>query len=120
MGDAAEDRDDRCGAEVRPLPGGAREHIEYTAAAFAAVIDDRGIGATAVDVEAIAGGAAGADQPLGVEQVQELLVAGALVHQVEDREIHGVVSLGESVVRSDRQETRKVDGLKGPTTKLAT
>jgi len=116
----AEDREDRRRAEVRPLPGGAGEHVEHPAAAFAAVVDDRGIGATAVDVEAVAGGASGAGQPLGMEQVQELLVAGVSVHQVDDREIHGVASLGKSAARPDRQETRKADGVKGPTTKFAT
>ena len=31
-------------------------------------------------------------EPVGVEQVQELLIAGLLVHQVDDREIHGATS----------------------------
>jgi hypothetical protein len=70
LGNTAEDREDRRRAEVCPLPGGAGEHVEHPAAAFAAVVDDRGIGATAVDVEAVAGGASGAGQPLGMEQVQ--------------------------------------------------
>ena len=74
---------------MRPLPGGAGEHVEHPAAAFAAVVDDRGIGATAVGVEAVAGGASGAGQPLGMEQVQELLVAGVSVHQVDDRKSMG-------------------------------
>ena len=52
--------------------------------------------------------------------VQELLVAGVSVHQVDDREIHGVASLGKSAARPDRQETRKAGGVKGPTTKVAT
>ena len=63
-------------------------------AAFAAVVDDRGIGATAVEVEAVTDRVSGAGQPLGMEQVQELLVAGVSVHQVDDREIHGLPPWG--------------------------
>ena len=47
---------------------------------------------TAVDVEPLAGAAPRAREPLGVEQVEELLAATLLVHQVEDREVHEVGS----------------------------
>jgi hypothetical protein len=65
------------------------EHVEHPAARLAAVVDDRGVGMTAVDVEALVGTTPGAGEPLGVEQVEELLAATLLVHQVEDREVHG-------------------------------
>jgi hypothetical protein len=42
-----------------------------------------------MDVEALAGATPRAGEPLGVEQVEELLAATLLVHQVEDREVHG-------------------------------
>jgi hypothetical protein len=41
---------------------------------------------TAVDVEPLTGATTGARVPLGMEQVEELLAATLLVHQVEDRE----------------------------------
>jgi hypothetical protein len=44
---------------------------------------------TAVDIEPLPGPAPRADEPLGVEQVEELLAATFLVHQVQDREVHG-------------------------------
>jgi hypothetical protein len=89
LGDAAEDQKDLGGAEVSPLPGGPGEHIEHSTACLAAVVEDRGIGVTAVDVEALAGATPRAGEPLGVEPIEELLAATLLVHQVDDREVHG-------------------------------
>ena len=88
LGDATEDQEDLGRPEVRPLPVCSREHIEHTSAPLAAVVDDRGVGMTAVDIEPLPGTAARAHEPLGVEQVEELLAAALLVHQVKDREIH--------------------------------
>jgi hypothetical protein len=45
---------------------------------------------TAVDVESFPGTATRALEPFGVEQVKELLAANLLVHQVKDREVHGI------------------------------
>jgi hypothetical protein len=92
LGDAAEDQKDLRGAQVGPLPGGVSEHIEDPAAILAAMIDDRGIGTSAVNVEAIAGATTRASEPLGVEQIEEPLAATLLVHQVDDREVHWVGS----------------------------
>jgi len=86
--DAPEDQEDLAGAEVCPLPGGAGEQVEDPAAALAAVVNDRRLGTMAMDVQPVPGGATGADQAVGMEQVQELVVATILVHQVEDREVH--------------------------------
>ena len=90
MGDATEDQEDLGRAEVRPLPECSREHIEHPSAPLAAVVDDRGVGMTAVDIEPLPGTAPRAREPLGVEQVEELLAATLLVHQVKDREVHGI------------------------------
>jgi hypothetical protein len=89
LGDAAEDQEDLGRAEVSSLPRCSREHIEDTTTSLAAVVDDRGVGVTAVDVEPLAGATTGAGEPRGVEQVEELPAATFLVHQVEDREVHG-------------------------------
>jgi hypothetical protein len=110
LGDAAEDQEDLRGAQVGPLPGGLSEHVEDAATALAAVIDDRGIGTAAVDVEAVAGATAGAGEPLGVEQVEELLAASLLVHQVDDREVHEVGSGEMKSSRPDGQENRSARG----------
>ena len=45
---------------------------------------------TAVDIEPLSGSAPRAHEPLGVEQVEELPAATLLVHQVKDREVHGI------------------------------
>src|SRR3954471_14161297 len=88
-----QDQQDRGGGAVGPLPGGAGEQIEHPPACLAPVVDDRAPIAAAVDVVGVAAAAATrAGQSVGVEQVEELLVAGLLVHQVEDREVHGVAS----------------------------
>jgi hypothetical protein len=82
---------------VGPLPGGAGEEVEHPAAGLAPIVDDRGPVAAAVDIVPVAAAAAaGAGQSVGMEQVQEPLVAGPLVHQVEDREVHGAASVGLS------------------------
>jgi hypothetical protein len=110
LGDAAEDQEDLGGAQVGPLPGGVSEHVEDPAAALAAVIDDRGVGTAAVDVEAVAGATTGAGEPLGMEQIEELLAAALLVHEVDDRKVHGVGSEEMTISRPDNQENRSVRG----------
>lgn len=118
--DAPEDQEDLAGAEVCPLPGGAGEQVEDPAAAFAAVVNDRRLETMAMDVQPVPGGATGADQAAGMEQVQELVVATILVHQVEDREVHEVNSQGMIVNTPNDQENRTAGGWEGPTTKLVT
>jgi hypothetical protein len=110
LSDTAEDQEDLRGAEVGALPGGVSEHVEDPAATLATVIEDRSVGATAVDVEALARLAAGAGEPLGVEQVEELLAAALLVHQVDDREVDEVGSEEMMISRPDDQENRSVHG----------
>ena len=92
LGDAAEDQEDLGRAELCPLPMCSCEHIEHASTLLAAVVDDRGVGVTAVDVEPLAGAAPGAREPLGVEQVEEFPATRLLVHQIDDREVHGIGS----------------------------
>ena len=66
------------------------------------MIDDRGVGTTAVNVEAVAGVTPGAGEPVRVEQIEELLAAPLLIHQVDDREVHEV--------GSEEIEINKLDG----------
>ncbi len=116
LGDATKDQEDLGGAEMGPLPGGASEHVEDSAAALATVIDDRSVGVASVDVKALAGTATGAGVALGVEQVEELLAAALLVHQVDDREVHEVGSNEMEISKPEAQENRSAHGWKGPTT----
>jgi hypothetical protein len=110
LGDAAEDQEDLCGAQMGPLPGGIGEHVEDPTAALAAMIDDRRIGMTAVDVKAVGGATPGAGEAFGVEEIEELLTAPLLVHQVDDREIHEVGSEEMRTSNLEVQETRSAHG----------
>jgi hypothetical protein len=110
LGDAAEDQEDLSGAQMGPLPGCVGEHVEDPAAALAAVIDDRSVRAAAVDVESLAGAAAGASEAIGVEQIEELLAATFLVHQVADREVHEVGSGEMKISKPEAQKTRSARG----------
>src|SRR5262249_61026455 len=108
LGEPAEDQQDLRGAAVGALPGRAGEQVEDPAAAPAPVVDDRGAVAAAVDGGAVAtAAAAGASQAAGVEQVQEPLVAGRFVHQVEEREVHGAASGGVPASRPRRELAAK-------------
>jgi len=59
-----------------------------------------------MDIEPLPGAATRAHEPLGVEQVEELLATTLLVHQVEDREIHGIGSEGWIINNQDGQKSR--------------
>ena len=106
LGDAAKDQEDLGGAVMGALPRGVGEHVEDPAAALATIIDDRVIGTMAVDVEAVASVTAGAGEPLGVEQIEELLATPLLVHEVDNREVHEVGSEKMTISRPDGQENR--------------
>jgi hypothetical protein len=110
LGDPAEDQEDLGGAQMGSLPGGVSEHVEDPPATLAAVIGDRRVGTTAVDVETLGGATSGAGEPFGVEQIEELLAAPLLVHEVDDREVHEVGSEEMTVSRPGGQKNRSVLG----------
>jgi hypothetical protein len=110
LGETAEDQKDLRRAEMGPLPGGVSVHVEDPSTALAAMIDDRGIGTAAVDVEAIAGATPGTGEPVGMEQVEELLATTLLVHQVDDREVHGVGPGEMKTNKPQGQETKSAGG----------
>ena len=89
-------------AGVRCVPRQRRagEGVEDAAAGGAAIVEHRGAVA-AVDVGMVVGLATRAGQPVGVEQPDELVIAGVLVHEVDDREVHRGVSAGVSGGRPD-------------------
>jgi hypothetical protein len=108
--DAAEDQEDLRGAQMSALPGGAREHVEDPAAGFATVIDNRGVIVTSVDVKTVVGITPRASETLGVEEIEELLAAPLLVHQVDDREVHEVGSGETKISKPEGQKNRFAPG----------
>jgi hypothetical protein len=120
LGEAAEHQEDLGRTSVCPLPLCSREHVEHPSARLAAVVNDRGFGMTAVDVEPLAGSATGAQVPIGMEQVEELLAADLLVHQVVDRKVHEIGPEEWSGGYLKGQKSTSQGGGKGPTTKFLT
>ena len=100
LGEAAEDEHDLGGPAVRALEIGVGEGVEDTAAGGAAVVENRGAVA-AMDTEMIIGFAFWAGQALWVKQGDEFVVAGVLVHEVDQGEVHRGVS--RVSVGSDRK-----------------
>jgi len=94
-GDAAEDEDQLRGAAVGALQGRAGEGVEGPPAGLAAVVEHRGPMA-AMHGDPVGLMATWAGQPAGVECLQELGIAGVLVHQLGDREVHGRLRPGDA------------------------
>jgi hypothetical protein len=112
LGEAAEDQDEFGGAPGGLLQGRAGEGVEDPAAALAAVVEDR-VAVAAMDAEAV-GATPRAGQAVGVESPDEPGVAGGLVHQIGDREVH---SGAHSVrIKSDRDSNTLEDGRQGHAT----
>jgi len=88
LGDPPEDQEDLRGPPVGLVEGGASEGIEHPAAGVTAVVEDRGA-VPPVHLQGVAGLTARAGQAVGVEDLDELLVAGILVHELSDGEVHG-------------------------------
>jgi hypothetical protein len=63
-----------------------------------------------VDVEVVAGLTARAGQPIGMEQVEVLLAASLLIHEVDDREVHEGGSEEMIVSRRVGQRNRSAPG----------
>ena len=96
LGEPAHDQDQLDGSPFGPMQGGAGEGVEDPPARPAAEIEDRGA-VTAVDAQLVARTAPRAGQAAGVEPLDQLGVAGVLVHQVRDGEVH-------DTLRSRREE----------------
>jgi hypothetical protein len=87
LGDPPQDQEDLGGPAVGLVEGRPGERVEHPAAAAAAVVQDRGA-VPPVDLQAVAARAPGAGQALGVEEINQRFVAGVLVHELGDREVH--------------------------------
>jgi hypothetical protein len=88
LGDPPEDEEDLGGSPMGLVEGGAGEEIEHPAAAVTAVVEDRGA-VPPVDLQGVAGLTARAGEAVGVEDIDKPLVAGILVHELGDGEVHG-------------------------------
>jgi hypothetical protein len=99
LGDATEDQEDLRGAAVGLVEDGLGEGVEDPAAR-AAVVQDRVTG-PAVDPKPVATLAARAGEAVGVEDRDDLLVAGVLVHELGDGEVHGHLRCSDPRCDSD-------------------
>jgi hypothetical protein len=88
LGEPPEDQDQLDGPPLGRLQGRPGEGIEHPVTGRAAVVQHRGTVA-AVDAQAVARPAPRAGHAVVVQPVDELGVAGALVHQIRDGEVHG-------------------------------
>jgi hypothetical protein len=112
LGDPVEDHQQLRGAAMGPLQGGRREGVEDPAATATLEVHDGGAMA-AVEPQALPLPAARAHQAAGVEQLDELDVAGILVQIIDQGEVHGQdlharsgIPLEDTTARSDRQEAQ--------------
>ena len=80
LGETSDDEDQGRGAVVRPLERGPGPGVEDPPARRAAIVEE-GFSNVAVDGESVLSVTAGAMQPLGMEQVEEELEAGVLIHK---------------------------------------
>jgi hypothetical protein len=88
LGEPADDQDQLAGPTLDAVQGRAGEGIEHPAAMAAPEVQDGGA-AAAVDDHAVVSSTPRAGHPPGVQPLDQIGVAGVLVHQVGDREIHG-------------------------------
>jgi hypothetical protein len=94
LGKAADDQYQLAGPPLEAMQGRAGEGVEDPLAVAAAEVQDR-VAAAPVDDHPVVSMAARAGEAVGMEPLYELLVTGALVHQVGDREIHGRLRVGD-------------------------
>jgi hypothetical protein len=93
LGEPAHDQDQLDGPPLGRVQGRAGEGVEDPPARLAAEVEDRGA-VTAVDAQVVARPAPRAGQAAGVEPLDQLGIAGVLIHQVRDGEVHGTLRSG--------------------------
>src|SRR3954451_12529340 len=115
LGEPAEDQDPLPGPPLGAVQGRPGEDVEDAAAMAAAEVEDR-VAAAAVDGHAIRGVAARAGEAVGVQPADEAVIAGLLIHQVGDREVHGCLRTGTMGVWGSTKYRRSAAGVKYPQT----
>ena len=88
LGDPSHDQGQFAGPSPGAVEGRVGEGVEHPAAVAAAVVQHRGA-AAAMDAEMVRGVAARASEPVRVQPADETVIAGLLIHQIGDREVHG-------------------------------
>jgi hypothetical protein len=116
LGDTAEDQQQLRRRPADALQGRRGEGVENATAVATLEVQHR-VAMAAVDAEAIAGAAAWAGKPIGMQQDEEPLVASAFVHQVDQGEVHRRASRSPRGTPSTEQPTRA--NVKGPSTDSA-
>lgn len=101
LGEAADDQDQFMGPAPVAVQGRAGEDIEDAVAVAAAEVEDR-FAAPAMDDQAIVLMATGAGHAVGVQPADEPVIARLFIHQVDDREVHGSLRVGEMGVESSK------------------
>jgi hypothetical protein len=108
LGDASEDHHQLDGPPLGALKERPSEGVEHPPAARATVIDDR-VAVAVVDDQPVARPTPGAGPAVGVQPADERAGAGALVHQVRDREIHGGLRFDRQVGTIGSFDDRRAD-----------
>jgi hypothetical protein len=80
LGDAPQDQQHFRGTAMAPLKPRPCPGIEHATAVGTAIIQD-GMAMTPVDDHSVGGAATGAMKPVGMQEIQQLLIAGVLVHE---------------------------------------
>jgi hypothetical protein len=93
LGESADDQDQLHGPPFDSVQRRPREGVEDPLAVPAAEVQDR-VAAAAVDDHAVRGAAARAGEAVGVQPFDQPVVAGLLVHQIGDREVHSCLRTG--------------------------
>jgi hypothetical protein len=94
LGKTADDQYQLAGPPLEAMQSRAGEGVEDPLAVAATEVQDR-VAAAPVDDHPVVSLATRAGKTVGMQPLYELLVAGALVHQVDDREIHGRLRVGD-------------------------
>jgi hypothetical protein len=105
LGHPAEDQQELGRRPPDALQRGLGEGVEDAAAVAALVVQDR-VTTPAMDAQAVAGAAARAGEAAGVEQADELGIAGVFVHQVDQGEVHRRASRSPRATPSTEPPTR--------------
>jgi hypothetical protein len=93
LGEPPDDQDQLPGPPLGAVQGRPREDVEDAPAMAAAEVQDR-VAAAAMHDHAVSGVAARAGEAVGVQPADEAVIAGLLIHQIGDREVHGCLRLG--------------------------
>ena len=88
LGETADNQDQLPGPPFDAVQGRPGEGVEDPLAVPAAEVQDR-VAAAAVDDHTVRGVTARAREPVGVQPADETVIAGLLIHQIGDREVHG-------------------------------